>query len=163
AFGALILALLLSYTLTKNINVLTWFAKRVGQGDFSAKPDIRSRDEVGVLGRTFSQMIDEVQKLLKETAEKARMEDELKTAGVIQESLFPAKKESEEGSIKLAGFYTTSSECGGDWWNYFLSNNEFHAIIADATGHGTPAALITAAARSIYTHIQTQQYTLSKE
>lgn len=55
---ALFLIFVFSITLTAPIERLAELTTRVAQGDFSAKSDVRSRDEVGELGRAFNHMIE---------------------------------------------------------------------------------------------------------
>jgi sigma-B regulation protein RsbU (phosphoserine phosphatase) len=157
-FMTVILSLGLSLGLTRKLNTLTTSASRIGQGDFSAPPRIDSGDEVGVLGRAFARMSQEIQKLLIETKEKTRMEEELKTASLVQESLFPNPSTFEKNGFLATGLYSTSSECGGDWWYYFESKNALYVMVGDVTGHGTPAALITSAARSIFSGIERRSH-----
>lgn len=86
--------------------------------------------------------------LVSETAEKARMQSELEVARTVQSTLFPKVDEILYGKLKIGGRYRTASECGGDWrWHWQRGQRAF-AIIADATGHGAGAALVTSAARS---------------
>lgn len=92
-------------------------------------------------------MTKEIERLLDETAEKARMESELQTARVVQSTLFPSEDYRDE-TIEVKGFYEPASECGGDWWYYNQIGNRTYFWIGDATGHGVPAALVTSAARS---------------
>lgn len=153
-------SLLLSLGLTRNIKNLTSAAERLGGGDFSNIPTSNSRDEVGVLSRAFQRMILEIQRLLRDTVDKARMEAELKTARLVQESLFPEKPDASFKNLNLSGLYATSSECGGDWWYYYNRGDEVIVVVADATGHGTPAALVTSAARSVFSYMERADLTL---
>ena len=158
--GTVCFSLLLSLGLTRNIQSLTSAAERLGSGDFSNIPTSNSRDEVGILSRAFQRMILEIQRLLRDTADKARMEAELKTARLVQESLFPEKPDASYKNISLSGLYATSSECGGDWWYYYTRGDEAIVVVADATGHGTPAALVTSAARSVFSYMERADLTL---
>jgi sigma-B regulation protein RsbU (phosphoserine phosphatase) len=148
------LALVMSVGLTRKLRTLTEAAGHIAQGDFSQTPQIDGRDEVGVLGKTISFMANEIQKLLQTTAEKARMESELKTARTVQESLFPSPPQFTKNKIDIAGHYMTSSECGGDWWHYFESGDDIVIVIGDATGHGVPPALVTSGARGVFSLIE---------
>jgi sigma-B regulation protein RsbU (phosphoserine phosphatase) len=161
-FATVIISLFLSNSLTKNLKDLKRVAERLSQGDLEAKPEFESRDEVGVLAAAFRTMTAEIQKLLLATADKARMESELKTAALVQESLFPSQSQHVAGEFIIGGSYVTSTECGGDWWYYFEKGDFLYVIVADATGHGTPAALITSAARSMFSYIQTKELELEE-
>ncbi|MCB0365678.1 MAG: serine/threonine-protein phosphatase [Bdellovibrionaceae bacterium] len=83
----------------------------------------------------------------RELAERTRMSGELEMAKVVQDALFP-KNTYEDEFIKIKGHYRTSSECGGDWWYYNITETKAYFWIGDATGHGVPAALVVSAARA---------------
>ena len=153
-FATVTISLILSNQLTQNINSLTRSAEKIGHGDFSANPDFKSNDEVGVLALAFRKMIHEIQRLLADTVDKTRMEEELKTARLVQDSLFPQWATYENGQVRLSGLNKTTTECGGDWWFYYQKGDELFVVIADATGHGIPAALITAVARSLFSYLK---------
>lgn len=57
--------------------------------------------------------------------------------------------------LLVSGYYCPATECGGDLWGYFeIKKDVFALFIADAMGHGVPAALITALAYSSYKTIE---------
>ena len=155
AFATALIAVLLSSGLTRSLVVLTADAVRIGRGDFtpSSKP-LSTNDEIGLLSTSFATMSTEIQRLLLNTKEKTRMEEELKTAKLVQDSLFPSSPNFRIGEFDIASRTVSSTECGGDWWYYFVRGDHLFIVIADATGHGTPAALITSAARSIFSQLQ---------
>lgn len=136
-----------SVRLTATLKTLLQATQKIRQGDFDITVDVTSEDEVGGLARGFNQMAQEIQRLLIETAEKARMEGELQTARVVQSTLFP-KDSFDTDKVEIRGFYQPASECGGDWWNYTHAKSKVFFWIGDATGHGVPAALVTSAAKS---------------
>ncbi|MBF0349432.1 MAG: SpoIIE family protein phosphatase [SAR324 cluster bacterium] len=48
-------------------------------------------------------------------------------------------------NVALAAFYRSASETGGDWYGIFDKfKDHVFFLIGDATGHGAPAALVTA-------------------
>ena len=76
----------------------------------------------------------------------ARMEEELKTAAAVQNSLFPDEIPQSE-TYQLASFFESASETGGDWYGFITrAKDSLFILIGDVTGHGTPAALVTATA-----------------
>ena len=77
--------------------------------------------------------------------EKARLEKELEVAQLVQASFFPEDK-IMTNAYELHSFYEPATECGGDWWGVIHLENKSIWMIADASGHGVPAALITAVA-----------------
>lgn len=148
-----VLSLFASSGLTQALTQLFDATKKVAEGDFNIRVDVRSNDEVGSLADNFNIMAAEVSRLLEQTAEKARMESELQTAKTVQDTLFPETR-AKIGSLSIAGYYEPASECGGDWWHYCEMGKKIFLWIGDATGHGAPAALITSAAKSASTIIE---------
>lgn len=142
-----IVSLFASGSVTNALTQLFEATEKVSQGQFDIQVKVKTSDEIGVLADNFNLMAREVSRLLEQTAESARMQNELQTAKTVQETLFPdANAEIEK--ISISGFYEPASECGGDWWHYCKINNRVFFWIGDATGHGAPSALITSAAKS---------------
>ncbi|WP_413291016.1 SpoIIE family protein phosphatase [Bdellovibrio sp. HCB337] len=148
-----IISLLASSSLTGALTLLFDATKKVAEGDFNIRVNVKSTDEVGTLADNFNLMAAEVSRLLDATAQKARMESELQTAKTVQETLFP-ETTAKIGPLSIAGYYEPASECGGDWWHYCQVGRKIFLWIGDATGHGAPAALITSAAKSASTIIE---------
>lgn len=93
-------------------------------------------------------------RLLRETADKARMEKELETAKHVQNTMFPPASLSF-GATQIESFYEPAAECGGDWWGALpLPGGRLVVAIGDATGHGVPSALLTAAARATFSVLE---------
>jgi len=158
-FAILILAisfvvnLIFSKRLTSSITSLYAATQEIMRGNFAINVAIKSNDEVGALGESFNKMTGEISRLLEETADKARMEKELETAHIVQDNFFPIDQ-LELSDYELAAFFRPASECGGDWWGQFRIRDKLVILIGDATGHGVPAALITAAAQSCCTTLE---------
>lgn len=67
---------------------------------------------------------------------------ELQVVGDIQRSLLPAKL-PEIPTMGLAAYYQTSQRAGGDYYDFFeLPDGKWGILVADVSGHGTPAAVI---------------------
>lgn len=147
AFTAMI-AVIASRSLTSALTDLSDATRKISEGDFTVRVEVKSRDEIGSLAEGFNAMAGEVARLMSETAEKARMEAELATAKTVQDTLFP-QAAARVGPLEIAGHYVPASECGGDWWHYCEIGGKVFIWIGDATGHGAPAALLTSAARAV--------------
>jgi sigma-B regulation protein RsbU (phosphoserine phosphatase) len=77
------------------------------------------------------------------------VERELKVVGDIQRSLLP-KELPEMPGLELAVYYQTSQQAGGDYYDFFpLAEGKWGILIADVSGHGTPAAVMMAITHSI--------------
>ncbi len=78
--------------------------------------------------------------------ESERLQREVATANLVQSSFFPERPTTHAGLV-VSGTVLPASECGGDWWGRISVGGDIEGlIVADATGHGVPAALVTAMA-----------------
>jgi serine phosphatase RsbU (regulator of sigma subunit) len=78
-----------------------------------------------------------------------RYEQELRVARGIQQALLPKEVPALEG-WEVAAYYQPAKEVGGDFYDFFeLPDGRLGLVVGDATGHGIPAALVMAAARSM--------------
>lgn len=74
---------------------------------------------------------------------------ELKVVADIQQSLLPKEMPKIE-SLDLGAAYRTSHRAGGDYYDFFpLRDGRWGILIADVSGHGTPAAVVMAITHSI--------------
>jgi serine phosphatase RsbU (regulator of sigma subunit) len=144
-----LLAVFQGLSISKPIKLLAWKADQIARGDLDARVEVKSTDEIGILGENFNFMADQIVVLLQQTAEKAKMEQELEVARTIQETLVPPNEPVSEGFFKFAGYFQPASQCGGDWWTWHqLVGDKVLIVIGDVTGHGVPSAMITAAAKA---------------
>ncbi len=69
---------------------------------------------------------------------------ELRSVSEIQRSLLPVVLPDVHG-LQLAAHYQTSRQAGGDYYDFFpLPDGKLGMLIADVSGHGTPAAVVMA-------------------
>ena len=148
-----ILGLISATYLTGRLSVLSAATEKISDGDFSVQINEDGKDEIAALSSSFNKMAKQIVVLMNDTAEKARMESELKTAQTVQSTLFP-KSNTIYSNVRISGIYKSASECGGDWWHHSEVDDFIWIWIADATGHGVPAALLTSAAKSAVTLIE---------
>ncbi len=74
---------------------------------------------------------------------------ELKTIADIQRSLLPAETPQVPG-LDVAVHYQTAKRAGGDYYDFFpLPEGRLGVLVADASGHGAPAAVLMAVAHSV--------------
>jgi sigma-B regulation protein RsbU (phosphoserine phosphatase) len=77
------------------------------------------------------------------------VERELRVVADIQRSLLP-KTMPEIPNLGLAAHYQTSKWAGGDYYDFFpYADGRWGVMIADVSGHGTPAAVMMAITHSI--------------
>jgi sigma-B regulation protein RsbU (phosphoserine phosphatase) len=145
--AAAVLAILFSKTLVAPLNRLYKATREVASGNFSVNLAVNSSDEIGSLTRSFNAMSGKISELIQEQVRKAHLENELAIASTVQQTLIPPV-EFRDQDVLIRSHYQSASECGGDWWGFFRVGSKLCVMIADATGHGLPSALITASARS---------------
>ena len=150
---AVIVGILFTRRMTKNVQTLFEATTLLSEGDFTVNPVAVGNDEIGALTDSFVDMKDKIVMFMEEMKEKARIEGELKVAQLVQNSFFP-KHSVLKSTFGFDGRYMPASECSGDWWGYFEQGSKVSIIVCDATGHGVPAALITAAAHSCISTIK---------
>jgi phosphoserine phosphatase RsbU/P len=81
------------------------------------------------------------------------VDNEMKSVGRIQRSLLPAEL-PRVPTLGLAAHYQTSHRAGGDYYDLFpMHDDRCGILIADVSGHGTPAAVMMAVTHAIaHTH-----------
>jgi len=81
-------------------------------------------------------------RLYRESAEMARIEQELRNAAEIQQSLLPPRQWSR-GPVEVAGATLPCRAIGGDFFDFFdLPNGSIGFSLADVSGKGPPAAML---------------------
>lgn len=154
-FGLLLLSVmaiigaLLIRKLTAPLRHLFRATDEIGAGNFDVKIQISTSDEIAALANAFTFMTAKIKKLISDMVEKGRLDQELKIANEVQQRLLP-KTSIVTKSSRISSFYRSATECGGDWWGHMEFPGRSVFAIADATGHGVSAALITASARSAF-------------
>jgi len=81
--------------------------------------------------------------------EHERIEQELRTAQLIQRSLLPEAVPTLAG-WQIATYYQPAREVGGDFYDFLLfADGRLGLVIGDVSGKGVPAALVMASTRSM--------------
>jgi len=85
----------------------------------------------------------------KEAQQRERIEQELKVATLIQQTLLP-KSEPDLPGYDIAAFYKPAREVGGDFYDFLdLEDGRLGLIIGDVTDKGVPAAMVMATTRTL--------------
>lgn len=80
------------------------------------------------------------------------LDAELRSVGELQRSLLPAEPPRTPG-LAVSVHYATSTRAGGDYFDFLSQDGgRLAVLIADASGHGTPAAVLMSMTR-ILTHV----------
>jgi serine phosphatase RsbU (regulator of sigma subunit) len=142
---ALLLGLFLARTVTRSIHALSVGTEKLRQGDFRHVIKVHSRDQLGELAESFNVMARGIEDLLRQRAEKERLEEELRIARQIQMSLLPAEGAVSLPGLRISALCLPAAEVGGDYYDLLpLSDTRMGVLIADVSGKGTSAALYMA-------------------
>lgn len=124
---------------TKNDTLgVLYMDSRLGNADLSAG----NRELLQSLAIETSTVLENA-RLMSHEREKRRMEQELSIAREIQRSLLPAKL-PEQGWFRAAGSSQACFQVGGDYFDVMeLSDSMWGFVLADVSGKGVSAALLT--------------------
>lgn len=90
-----------------------------------------------------------VQEQQAEAKERERIQQELRVAALIQQTLLPKVLPSVPG-WQIDAFYRPAREIGGDFYDFIpLADGRLGVVIGDVTDKGIPAALVMATCRSM--------------
>lgn len=121
---------------------------------------IRNGIEARTLNTILKQKVCELDNVLLERdklfAQNEMLKEELLLARNVQESLLP-ECFPEMGNLSIAARYEPALEIGGDFYDVIpLANGLTAILIADVTGHGIQAALITVLIKSAFNAFKNQ-------
>jgi phosphoserine phosphatase RsbU/P len=141
---ALAIGFVLARQITGAVHDLFTGTEHLRNRDFNHQIPVRARDQLGELAESFNVMTGEVRTLLKENAEKARMEQEMLAAREIQQRLLPSGPLNVPGLSSIA-FCEPAREVAGDYYDFLhISDSKIGVLIADVSGKGLPAGLYMA-------------------
>lgn len=165
--GLLLMLFLFSRIFEKELEPLSHLAKQaetIASGKFDETlPPTDRQDEIGQLSHSFSNMQASLVKYIDEltvtTANKERIEGELRIAREIQMGMvpriFPAFPERDD--IDLFAEMTPAKEVGGDLYDFFIQHNKMYFCIGDVSGKGVPASLFMAVTRNLFRVVAQQE------
>jgi serine phosphatase RsbU (regulator of sigma subunit) len=134
----------LSGRLTRNLSTLTDGVSRIAHGDYRARVNVTSRDEIGQLATAFNRMAADVEQHQRAAVEQERIKRELELGRQIQHDMLPHAP-LKLGLTEIKGISVPAREVGGDFFNYFqLPNSAIALIVGDVSGKGVGAALLMA-------------------
>lgn len=113
-------------------------------------------NEIGQLKDDFIELTEElddhVERIEMITAERKRVEVELDVASRIQQQMLPDSDPvfAGHGEIELSAFMEPAKEVGGDFYDYFLVDDDHLAlVVADVSSKGVPASLFMVIAKTL--------------
>jgi phosphoserine phosphatase RsbU/P len=142
--AALTTGLVLTRQITKAVDDLYKATQDVKRGDLSHRVRIERRDQLGVLGESFNDMIGSVSTLIQEQQQRQRLENEISIAREVQDQLFPRTIPQVSG-VEIEAICKAARAVSGDYYDFIqLSPTHLAIAIADISGKGISAALLMA-------------------
>jgi sigma-B regulation protein RsbU (phosphoserine phosphatase) len=151
-----VLSVLVSRSVTRPIKRLAAGVAAVGKGKLNEKIHADTKDEIGLLAENFNKMMDDlkayIENLASVTAEKERINSDLRVATDIQADMLPKifPLFSNRSDLHIAALMQPAKEVGGDFYDFFFLDElqtKIALVIADVSGKGVPAALFMVIAK----------------
>ena len=150
-YGLILLVVLLaaaafafSRTITRPLQALVKGARRLSEGHFDSRVEIRSTDEFKELGRVFNSVGPRLEA-------HSRMRQSLVLASEVQQLLIPTHDPTVYG-LDIAGRSRYCDDTGGDYYDYFnieASRGRIRIAVGDVSDHGISSALLMTTARAL--------------
>jgi len=139
------------------IKLISDTSLKVAHGNYEVQLNIKNNDEIGILSNSFNKMVTSLKKTtgeLKDTIYDLNeynklIQHELDIAKIIQEGMLP--NVAKYGKIIFSAYYNALEKISGDYYDFLeLPDGSIGIIIADVSGHGIHAALITIMAKFLF-------------
>ena len=121
---------------------------RLSQQEYSAD-DRKLLNDLATQTAPAVQVAQLVRQQQRQAQERERIEQELRVARLIQQTLLPKEVPDLEG-YKLAAYYQPAREVGGDFYDCLkLDDEHLGLVVGDVTDKGVPAAIVMATTRTM--------------
>ncbi|HEX2739385.1 MAG TPA: SpoIIE family protein phosphatase [Rubrobacter sp.] len=121
---------------------------RLSQQEYSAD-DRKLLNDLATQTAPAVQVAQLVRQQQQQAQERERIEQELRVARLIQQTLLPKELPDLPG-YQLAAYYQPAREVGGDFYDFLeLDDGRFGLVVGDVTDKGVPAALVMATTRTM--------------
>jgi phosphoserine phosphatase RsbU/P len=138
-------AVYLTSSITGAVHQLYAGTKRVEAGDFDHEIRNAGQDQLGELAVSFNQMTRSIRELLRVSAEKQRLDQEMRIAAEVQIRLFPRSVPEVASLDFAAGVCIPARSVSGDYYDYLdVAPGRVGIVVADVCGKGVSAALMMA-------------------
>ncbi|HJZ87329.1 MAG TPA: SpoIIE family protein phosphatase [Polyangia bacterium] len=145
--GALLAAVALSQRLSRPLDQLVAFTRRIAAGDLASRARVQGPLEVETLGDAMNQMVQDLDRSQRELAAKERLEKEMEIAARIQTSILPRRLDIE--GLQVSAQMLPATEVGGDYYDLVPTENGCWIGIGDVAGHGLTAGLVMMMIQSV--------------
>lgn len=152
---SLIAGIRLTRTITGTVDRLYEATEHIRAGNLSHRINMPAQDQLSSLGEAFDNMTESLQRLLRESQEKTRLEHDIQIAREVQEQLFPTSAPEVPG-VELYGICRPARGVSGDYYDFLpVGSERVGMVLGDVSGKGVSAALVMSAIQSL---IRTRLY-----
>ncbi len=145
ALTAIVSAVFLTRSITGAVHYLYDGTKHVEAGDFDHEIPMTGRDQLGALSVSFNQMTRSIRELLRVSAEKQLLDQEMKIAQQVQSQLFPRSVPKTTKLDFAPGVCIPARAVSGDYYDFLeVAPGIIGIVVADVCGKGVSAALMMA-------------------
>jgi phosphoserine phosphatase RsbU/P len=149
ALGAVLVALAFAAAMarrvSKPVQSLIDFMRRVSGGDLESRANFGG-------GLEFRRLSEALNKMIGDLRDRVRLLHSINVAMEVQQRLLPGKPPVVPG-LDVAGHSTYCDETGGDYYDFLvvdeLGDRRMMVALGDVMGHGVAAALVMAGARAV--------------
>ena len=153
AFGivellAFLAAVRLNQTITRSVHDLYEATLAIDGGNLGHRIQVRRKDQLGALSRSFNSMTASLERLLVEQREKERLQNELAIAQEVQANLFP-RGQIALPMLEIHGVCIPARTVSGDYYDFLtFGDTRLGIALGDISGKGISAALLMATLHS---------------
>ncbi len=141
---ALIVGVQLTRSITTTVDKLHDATGHVKSGEFSYRMGLPARDQLSALGEAFDSMTTSLERLIRESQEKSKLESEIEIAREVQSQLFPQAPPEVPG-MELFAICRPARSVSGDYYDFLrLGQSGVGLVLGDVSGKGISAALLMA-------------------
>lgn len=167
--AVLLLVFVISGRIAAPVHQLMEGVQVVAAGNLDHRVEIRTGDEIEALADAYNRMTgslkEQIDSLARVTAEKARVDGELRAANRIQASMLPRifPPFPEIDCLDLYATMEPAKEIGGDFYDFFLvDERRLCFCVGDVSGKGIPAALFMVIGMTILKNLTLQGQPLAQ-
>ncbi|MGH9558600.1 MAG: PP2C family protein-serine/threonine phosphatase, partial [Bryobacteraceae bacterium] len=133
---SVVIGITMTRTITGAVHRLYQGTRKVIEGDFSHRIEVKGKDQLADLSLSFNQMTANTERLLVVAKEKERLQSEIEIAQEVQSQLYP-RKEPRMRTLRLAAVCQPARMVSGDYYDYeTLRGSQIALAIGDVAGKG---------------------------
>jgi len=145
---SVIIGISMTRTITGAVHRLYEGTLHMIQGDFSHRIEVKGKDQLAELSRSFNSMTENLERLLIVAKEKERLQSEIEIAREVQSQLYPRSVPKTE-RLRLTAICQPARMVSGDYYDYEAMRGKRIALaVGDVAGKGISAALLMATLQS---------------